>query len=114
MNTFINSVEVNDVQIPLIEFKDERVLPFKLIDQVHSRPDGTALRNFKSNRERFIENEDFVAAARDEIRPEIWDSFSFSSNVTSGFLITETGYLMLVKSFTDDIATSKDSVEMSL
>lgn len=99
-----NVIQINDTEIPVILFAGHRVLPFKLIDKAHNRKDGTAKENFKNNRQRFIENIDFFTITRGEFPPELWENFGFSSHATTGNLITATGYLMLVKSFTDDLA----------
>lgn len=104
MNTFLNSIQINETVLPIIEFNGERVLPFKLIDQVHGKQPGAAKENFKKNRERFIENEDFFEVGRKDFSPDLWSNFGFHTMAPNGFLITETGYLMLVKSFTDDLA----------
>lgn len=95
---------INDVAITVKEHKGVRVVTFKDIDAVHGRPDGTARKRFNDNREHFIEGEDFfVLNQPSEIRtlgiqrPQ----GGTPENVT---LITESGYLMLVKSFTDDLA----------
>ena len=78
-------------------------MTFKDIDTVHERPDGTASRNFRKNRERFVENEDYfiIELTADEFRRQ----FQVGKNAgRTAILITESGYLMLVKSFTDDLA----------
>ena len=47
-------------QRPIIEkvYKGQRVVTFKDIDLVHQRPEGTASRNFREHKSRFIEGED--------------------------------------------------------
>lgn len=86
-------------------FVGKRVVTFKDIDTVHKRPDGTASRNFRENRQRFISGVDFysVEITNDEFRRQFGISKNAGRTIT---LITETGYLMLVKSFTDDFLTS--------
>lgn len=64
MSKSLNTLKIHSVEIPVIEFKGERVLPFKLIDQVHGRLEGTAIKNFNNNRQRFLENEDFFEVCR--------------------------------------------------
>lgn len=95
---------INNTNIAIKEYHGQRVVTFKDIDAVHGRPDGTASRNFRANRERFIEGEDFYTIRQpDEIRrlgiqrPQ----GGTPENVT---LMTESGYLMLAKSFTDELA----------
>lgn len=93
---------INNAEILVKEFSGQRVVTFKEIDAVHGRPDGTASRNFRSNRDHFIEGEDYFKICADEFRRR-WDGLpqKATEDVT---LITESGYLMLVKSFTDDLA----------
>ena len=50
------------------EYDGRRVVTFKDIDRVHERPEGTAHRNFKVNRQHFIEGEDYYKISLDEIR----------------------------------------------
>lgn len=95
---------INNTQVLVKEFSGQRVVTFKEIDAVHGRPDGTAKRNFRSNREHFIEGEDFFMLDQpDEIR-SLGIQRPQGGTPESVTLITESGYLMLVKSFTDDLA----------
>ena len=95
---------INDVAITVKEHKGVRVVTFKDIDAVHGRPDGTARKRFNDNREHFIEGEDFfVLNQPSEIRT-LGIQRPQGGTPESVTLITESGYLMLVKSFTDDLA----------
>ncbi len=84
--------ELGNHTLPIKEYKNVRVVTFKDIDTVHERPDGTARKRFNDNKKYFIEGEDYFVVKPSEI------------NNRGTTLITETGYLMLVKSFTDDLA----------
>ncbi|EQI94173.1 hypothetical protein QQO_0925 [Clostridioides difficile P3] len=84
------------------EFNNQRVVTFKEIDQVHERTEGTAKRNFSENRKHFIENEDFFFVKASDF--EKYGNRTLEIPNRGLTLITETGYLMLVKSFTDDLA----------
>lgn len=96
-------VHIGNSDISIKEYNGQRVVTFKDIDMVHERPDGTASRNFRSNKERFIEGEDFFRLSPDEIRRT--NLFDIPDKATTDYaLITEQGYLMLVKSLTDDLA----------
>lgn len=102
--TVENAIMVGNHSLPIKEYNNVRVVTFKDIDMVHERPDGTASRNFRKNRGYFIEGEDFYSIDQpDEIRRL---GFTRPQGGTSAniVLITESGYLMLVKSFTDDLA----------
>lgn len=95
---------INNAEISIKEYSGQRVVTFKDIDAVHGRPDGTASRNFRTNRERFVEGEDFYTLNQpDEIR-RFGLERPQGGTPDSVILITESGYLMLVKSFTDDLA----------
>lgn len=87
------------IQINPIEYRNQRVITFDLIDQLHERPSGTASRNFHENRTRFIEGEDFFRLTKDEIR-----LLGMKPGPKGLIVLTESGYLILVKSFTDDRA----------
>lgn len=95
----------NEVEIPHLTYNGQPVLTFALIDKVHSRPEGTAGRNFRTNRKRFIAPEDFYdldSQSLDEFRrnhPGV-----IGDAAQHAVLLTESGYLMLVKSFTDDLS----------
>lgn len=91
-------IKINNQQLPIKEYNGQRVVTFKEIDAVHKRTPGTAHRNFKANRNRFIEGVDYYKLQKDEIRP-----FGINSP-NGGIIITESGYLMLAKSFNDDLA----------
>lgn len=97
-----NVVKINNHNLEVKEFKNQRVVTFQDIDRVHERPDGTAKRNFSENKERFIENVDYFMA-----RPSNFGKYEFRTLEIPNrglTLITESGYLMLVKSLTDDLA----------
>lgn len=101
--TVENAIMVGNHTLPIKEYNNVRVVTFKDIDIVHERPDGTARRNFNKNKNYFIEGEDYFKVCADEIRTH--KIMSVSNKIREDItLITESGYLMLVKSFTDDLA----------
>lgn len=93
-----NAVTINNQQLSVKEYQGKRVVTFKDIDMVHQRPEGTARKRFNDNKRHFIEGEDYYKLQMSEIR-----TFGINSP-RGGIVITESGYLMLVKSFTDDLA----------
>lgn len=97
-----NLIKINGQELSIKEYNNKRVVTLKEIDAVHGRPDGTAGRNFRNNREHFIEGEDYYRITPDEFRRTIGDMDSRQSNDI--ILITESGYYMLVKSFTDELS----------
>lgn len=96
------SITIVDTTINIVEYEGQRVVTFEMIDKLHHRPEGTASRNFLANKERFEEGKHFYAidfSKNNEFR-------GFGINIPSRglTLITERGYSMLVKSFSDDFA----------
>jgi hypothetical protein len=99
-------VNVAGTNMPVVEYRNKRVITFAMIDDVHQRPAGTANRNFNKNRKHFIKDEEFflINQSSNEIR-SLLDLIGFSELPPRGlFLFTQMGYLILVKSFTDDLA----------
>lgn len=86
------------------EYDGQRVVTFKDIDEVHQRPKGTAKRNFTRNKKHFIENEDYFVVTREDVGTNFVPTYGFNEKAPSGILVTETGYLMLVKSLRDDLS----------
>jgi len=98
-----NIVKINDTSVQVVEHQGQRVVTLAMMDQVHGRPEGTARRTFNANKERLVEGRHYFKVCADEIRThKIVDiSSKAHEDVT---LLTERGYLVLVKSFTDDLA----------
>lgn len=97
-------IKINQTDIAVKEYRGQRVVTFKDIDKCHDRPEGTARKRFNDNQKHFVKNVDYF---------EVNKATSLMSEIrTLGFdipnrgitIITESGYLMLVKSFTDDLA----------
>ncbi|WP_367881999.1 ORF6N domain-containing protein [Anaerotruncus colihominis] len=65
-------------------------------------PRGTASRNFRENRDKFIEGTDYFKVSPDDFRRAIEEMDIRQSNVVT--VLTESGYLMIVKSLHDDLA----------
>lgn len=92
-------VAVGNSEVAVKEFRGQRVVTFKDIDTVHERPEGTARKRFNDNKKHFILGEDYFVRNTDEAKKE------FCITAPNGLvLMTEQGYLMLVKSFTDDLS----------
>lgn len=95
-------MKINNIDLSVKEFKKLRVVTFKDIDMLHERVEGTAKRNFNENKKHLIENVDyFLVKPADVQKYEIRTS---EINNRGTYLITESGYLMLVKSLQDDLA----------
>ena len=95
-------ITIHNTRLAIVEYRGQRVVTLAMIDQVHERPDDTAGRNFREHRDRLIDGADYFVLSRSqnsEIR-------GLEQDVPNRGLIvlTEQGYLMLVKSLTDDLA----------
>ena len=99
-------VKINNTDLSVKEFNKQRVVTFKDIDMLHERVEGTADRNFRENKlssdgtNRFIEGEDYFILRKSQ-NHEIRGLEIPHRGIT---LLTESGYLMLVKSLQDDLA----------
>ncbi|MCG3784579.1 ORF6N domain-containing protein [Delftia acidovorans] len=91
-------VKINDTELKVIEFRGQRVATLAQVDEVHDRPEGTARRTFNEHKHRLVEGEDYFVRNTYEAREM---GLTAPNGLT---LITEQGYTMLVKPFTDDLA----------
>lgn len=99
-----NLVKIENQEIQVKEFNGQRVVTFKDIDRVHERARGTAKRNFNENKQRLIEGVDYFFVNQKDVGANFVQTYGFDNRAPSGALITETGYLMIVKSLRDDLA----------
>ena len=101
-------INVNNTDLVVKTWKNQRVVTFKDIDEVHERPEGTARNRFNDNKKRFILGEDyFVITPPDLENTELYEKRTIGIDTVSPrgtIFLTESGYLMLVKSLNDDKA----------
>ena len=92
-------IAIVNTEMQIREYNGQRVVTFKDIDTVHQRKPGTAKASFRRNKKYFQEETDYVVLARNSI-----GTLSTIENIPpKGItLLTESGYLMIVKTFTDD------------
>ncbi len=102
--TQLKLMKINDTELVVIERSGHRVVTLTQVDQVHGRAEGTAGRNFRENKHRLVEGEDYFRAGADEIRRNSPGAIPDALRRNDVILLAESGYLMLVKSFTDDLA----------
>ncbi|WP_395275219.1 ORF6N domain-containing protein [Enterobacter hormaechei] len=98
----MNTVTINNKQLPAVEYRGQRVVTLAMIDEVHQRPEGTASAAYLRNKERFVEGIDTYLIEYSEnnvLRP-----FNVDVPFRGLRVFTETGYLMLTKPFNDDLA----------
>ena len=100
-----SQVVINNHQMPVLVYNNQRVVTFAMIDQVHQRPTGTAGRNFRENRKHFIEGDDFYTLDSNSLDVFRRDYLGvFGDSAQHSIVLTQMGYLMVVKSLKDDLA----------
>lgn len=97
-------VRIGTNEIEVKEYRGQRVVTFKDIDAAHERPEGTARKRFNDNKKRFIPGEDYFRISEPSEIRTLGLTRPQGGVPDEVVLITEQGYLMLVKSFTDDLA----------
>lgn len=95
----------NELQVKM--WNGQRVVTLADIDTIHERAEGTAKRNFVTNKKHLIEGEDYIVLKpsdiqKNEIRTSGIERTDINNRGTT--FLTESGYLLLVKSFTDPLA----------
>lgn len=100
-----NFLEINGIKIERKEYKGVPVLTVWDISEVHNREAKTIGQSFSRNRKNLIENEDYFVMKQEEFSgSHFLTQKNIPNNVKEIFLFTQTGYLMLVKSFKDDFS----------
>ncbi|SEI98574.1 ORF11CD3 domain-containing protein [Azotobacter beijerinckii] len=97
-----SAIRINEIEVSPVVVRGQRVLTFAMVDKIHGRSEGTAKRNFTENKARLTEGEDYFLvrhSQKDELR-----TFGIEVPPRGLTVVTESGYLLLVKSFTDDLA----------
>lgn len=112
MDNAVITIENTEMQIR--EYNGQRVVTFKDVDTVHGSKNGTARRNFNRNKKYFIENEDYFVLTKENSNETNClnrdlkrrnSSFQNISIPNKGVIVlTESGYLLIAKSFRDDLS----------
>ncbi|MDD5392421.1 MAG: hypothetical protein PHE17_05315 [Thiothrix sp.] len=110
----MSAIVINNTSLEPIEYRGERVLTFKMVDAVHAEKQANGLdtdstyskagvskskTSFTRNRAHFVLDEDYFHAPMKDARA--LTGVHAPNGLT---VLTESGYLMLVKTFTDDLA----------
>ena len=96
---------INNEKMDVKEYKKERVITAWDIGKVHNRDVGEINKIFNRNKDKFILNEDYFILKIKDFSERFKTIQDFiPNNVKEIVLFTESGYLMLVKTFTDDLS----------
>lgn len=97
-------ITVENTEMQIREYNGQRVVTFKDIDIVHQNKSGTSKRNFTRNKKHFIENEDFILITREKFKGDNLSLLNIEVPTRGITVLTESGYLLIAKSFTDDLS----------
>lgn len=97
-------ITIENTEMPVREYNGQRVVTFKDIDTVHGNKTDTSKRNFNRNKKHFIDGEDFVVATRENLKRDKLSLLNIEVPTRGITLLTESGYLLIAKSFTDDLS----------
>lgn len=115
----MKKVVVADRKVLPLFYRGRPVVTLPQVDEFHGRPKNTAKRNFWSNRKHFIPELDFFEVPFEEYSQLLTGRISSGQSAVDGtnfvpskkakggsrvpmIFLTETGYLMVVKSLSDD------------
>jgi len=103
-----NIVAVNGRAIERIEYQGTPVVTLPMVDDLHERKKNTSGQAFRRHKKRMIAREDYFEVPFEEWKPLLvnHDMINQKRGGHNGSMIflTETGYLMLVKVFDDDLS----------
>lgn len=95
----MNTIIINNQPIAAKEYQNRRVITLKDVDMVHERLEGTSRKAFNRNKDHFSLDTDYFVLKTDEAKS------IYGITAPNGLvLLTESGYLMLVKVFDDPLA----------
>lgn len=98
-------ITINNTQVEVKEYEGIRVVTAWDIAKVHGREVKRINEIFKNNIDKFILKEDYFFLTPNEFSGSFKTTQDFiPNNVKEIPLFTESGYLMLVKTFTDDLS----------
>lgn len=97
-------IRIEDRELERISYKGVIVLPLCLVDALHKRPEGTARHVFRKNTSRFLDEQDYF-----KVPYKTWSTFPNAAALglkspRLRTLLTESGYLLLVRYFRGDYA----------
>lgn len=100
-----NKIIIFNKEIEIKEYNAERVITAYDIAELHGRDVKVINQQFNNNRNKFIENEDYFVANRNLIHK--LKSLTLENNLQNLkeiILFTDTGYLLLTKTFNDELS----------
>lgn len=93
---------IENLEMQVREYNNQRVVTFKDVDKAHNKKSGTSRRNFNRNKEHFVNGVDYIVLSPNETDRHIRGIDKVPNRGLT--LFTESGYLMLVKTFDDKLS----------
>lgn len=98
-------ITIADSKIAVKEYNGERVVTAYDIAKLHKRDVREVNQQFKRNIERFEENNDYYIVDKNYFKENLESECDYiPNNVLNLVLFTETAYLLLIKTFKDEIS----------
>lgn len=97
-------VKINNVELGIKEFKNERVVTAWDIADLHEKQVYHVNEVFRNNIDKFQENRDFFKISTKEFLASFKTIQKIPNNVKEIFLFTERGYLKMTKAFNDELS----------
>lgn len=94
-------VSIGSHDVEVIEYHGQRVVTFEMVDSFHQRKPGTARKRFYNNRKHFQDGRDYFHLDYEQL--SLLRTVK-NASTNGAYLMTESGYLMLVKTFRDNKA----------
>lgn len=105
MTDMAELVKIEGTELEIREYNGQRVVTLKDIDRVHEKKTDTAKKSFQKHKKHFILGEDYFEITRRELGERYSPKEKIMGNPSlTTYLLTESGYLMIVKTFTDDLS----------
>lgn len=98
-------IQIENKELVVKEWQGERVVTIWDIANLHEREVKRVTEQFKRNKDNFIEGVDFILLSREEfLKSHLSTLVNLSNNTKVIPLFTESGYLMLIKTFNDSLS----------
>ncbi len=98
-------VTIENTEMQIREYDGQRVVTLKDIDRVHMKKTDTAKKAFQKYKKHFVLGTDYFELTRKELGERYSPNEKIVGNPNiKTYLFTESGYLMIVKVFTDDLS----------
>ena len=98
-------VTIVDITIPILTYREKKVITLSMMDSIHHRAEGTARKRFNDHKEKLVADKHFFHVTHNEMKSlSEFRTAGIAPNSNGIVVLTERGYSKLVKSFTDDLA----------